>query len=114
MSDTTLAWTVFAAGMFLVWTVVYLKTGSFRKSMIASLLVGKSFAIAYKLGGLDRTVATLYLVNRATGLVKPIEITACEILFLAFLASLIAVIYAPVLQKHLPRELRRSLEELRA
>ncbi len=67
MDASTLAWSLFALGMFLVWTAVYLKTGSFRKSMLASLLVGKSFAIAYKLGGLDRMVYTLYRARpRAT------------------------------------------------
>ncbi len=91
MDASSLAWVVFVSGMFLVWSVVYLKTGSFRKSMLASLLVGKSFALAYRLGGLDRTVATLYLVNRATGAVKPISITACELLFLAFLASFLTL-----------------------
>ena len=114
MDANTLAWIVFASGLFLVWTVVYLRTGSFRKSMIASLLVDKSFALAYKLGGIDRTILILYLVDRATGAVKPVSITACELLFLAFLASLLFILYIPVITKHLPREVKRSLEELRA
>ena len=114
MDASTLAWIVFVSGMFMVWGLVYSKTGSFRKATLASLVLGKTFALAYQLGGLDRAILTLYLVNRATGTVKSLEITACEILFAAFLASFLALLYWPVITKHLPRELKRSLEELRA
>ena len=100
--------------MFMIWGLVYSKTGSFRRATLTSLALGKTFAIAYRLGGLDRTVATLYLVDRHTGAVTAIEVTACEILFLAFLASPIIAVYAPIIQRHLPREPKRSLEELRA
>ncbi len=72
MDANTLAWTVFAFGMFLVWTAVYSRTGSFRKATLASLVLGKTFALAYKLVGLDRTIVTLYLVNRYTGTIRPI------------------------------------------
>ena len=114
MDADTLAWVVFISGLFLVWSLVYARTGSFRKSTLASLVLGKTFALAYRLAGLDKTILTLYLVNRATGAVRPIPITACELLFAAFLASFLVILYTPVIQKHLPAEVRQSLEELKA
>ena len=56
--STWLPWVVFVLGMFMVWSVVYAKSGSFRKSTLAALLVGKTFVVVYKLAGLDRTVAS--------------------------------------------------------
>ena len=105
-------WAVFVLGMFMVWTAVYLRTSSFRKATIAALLVGKTFAIVYKLAGLDRTVATLYLINSYTGLVRPVHITAVEVIILAFLSALGITVYWPILTKKLPREARGVLEEI--
>ena len=107
-----LPWSIFVLGMFMVWSVVYAKSGSFRKSTIAALLVGKSFVVVYKLAGLDRTVYTLYLVNRY-GYVKEVHVTALGLLFLAFLGSLVATIYWPILARRLPREARQALEEIK-
>ena len=59
MTQSWLPWAVFVLGMFMVWSVVYSKTSSFRRSTLAALLVGKAFVIVYKLAGLDRTVYTL-------------------------------------------------------
>ncbi len=107
-----LPWAVFVLGMFMVWSVVYARSGSFRKSTIAALLVGKTFVIVYKLAGLDRTVLTLYLVNKY-GYVKEIHITALGLLFLAFLGSLLVAIYWPILTRRMPRELRSAVEEVK-
>jgi len=89
--------------MFMVWSVVYSKTSSFRRSTLAALLVGKSFVVVYKLAGLDKTVATLYLVNRY-GYMRPVHITALGLLFPAFLSSVIVTIYWPIMARRLPRE----------
>ena len=35
--------------MFMVWSAVFLKTSSFRRSTIAALLVAKTFVVVYKL-----------------------------------------------------------------
>jgi len=51
-----LPWAVFVLGMFMVWSVVYAKTASFRRSALAVLLVGKSFVVVYKLAGLGRVM----------------------------------------------------------
>jgi len=110
-ASTWLPWAVFVLGMFIVWTAIYLKTGSFRKATIGGLLVGKSYVIVYKLAGLDRTVATLYLVNRY-GYVKEVHVTALGLLFLAFLGSLVVTLYWPVLTRRMPRELRTAFEEV--
>jgi hypothetical protein len=104
-----LPWAVFVFGMFMVWSVVYAKSGSFRKATIAALLVGKTFVIVYKLAGLDRTVTTIYLVNKY-GYVKELHVTALMIVFLAFLGALLVTIYWPILGHQLPRELREALE----
>ena len=98
--------------MFTVWSVVFLKTSSFRKSTIAALLVGKTLVVVYKLAGLDRTVYTFYLVNRY-GYVRPVHVTTLELLFLAFLTSMLATLYWPVLTRRLPREAREALEEIK-
>ena len=55
-----LPWAVFSLGMFLVWSVVFWRTSSFKKSTVAALVTGKTFAVVYKLAGLDRVVYTLY------------------------------------------------------
>ena len=86
----------------MVWSVVYARTASFRRSTLAALLVGKTFVIVYKLAGLDRTVYTLYLINRY-GYVRPVHITALELIFLAFLNALLVTIYWPILARKMPR-----------
>jgi len=96
----------------MVWSVVFAKTSSFRKSTLAALLVGKSFVVVYKLAGLDRTVFTVYLINKY-GYVKEVHVTALMLLFLAFLSSLAITIYWPILTTRLPRELRSTVEELK-
>ncbi|BES81255.1 hypothetical protein PABY_08220 [Pyrodictium abyssi] len=96
--------------MFLVWSIVFWKTGSFRKSTIAALVTGKSFAVVYKLAGLDRVVYTLYIIHRRTGLVKEIHVTMVEVLLLSFLASLLVALYWPILSRYAPRELRSAME----
>ena len=106
-----LPWAVFVFGMFMVWTAIYLRTGSFRKATIGGLLVGKTFVVVYKLAGLDRTVATLYLVNRY-GYVKEVHVTALMIIFLAFLSALLVTIYWPVITRRLPKEARATLQEI--
>jgi len=42
-----LPWSLFALGMFLVWSVVCARSGSFRKSTIAALVLGISFESGY-------------------------------------------------------------------
>jgi len=96
--------------MFLVWSVVFWKTGSFRKSTIAALVTGKTFAVVYKLAGLDRVVYTLYIIHRRTGYVREVHITAVEVLLLSFLASLLVALYWPVLSRYAPRELKTAME----
>ena len=108
-----LPWAVFVLGMFMVWSVVYAKSGSFRKSTVAALLVGKSFVVVYKLAGLDRVVYTLYIIHRGTGYVKEVHVTALGLLLLAFLSSLIVTIYWPIITRRLPREARQALEEVK-
>ena len=106
-----LPWAVFVLGMFMVWSAVFLKTSSFRKSTIAALLVGKTFVIVYKLTGLDSAVYTFYLVNRY-GYVKEVHVTALMIIFLAFLMALGITIYWPTLARRMPREVREALQEI--
>ena len=97
--------------MFMVWSAVFLKTSSFRKSTIAALLVDKTFVVVYKLASLDRTIYTLYLVNRY-GYVKEVHVTALMIIFLAFLTALAIRIHRPTITKRVlraPRKVTRCL-----
>ncbi|WP_317896080.1 hypothetical protein [Pyrofollis japonicus] len=109
MASSWLPWSVMVFGMFLVWGLVYSRTESIRRATMVALIVGKSFTVVYKLAGLDRTVLTLYLVNRY-GYVREIRITMVMVLLLAFLASLLAALYWPVVSRYLPREVREALE----
>jgi len=104
-------WALFAFGMFLAFVVIYSKTSSFRQALLGSLFVGKTFAIVYWISGLDHTVLTLYLVNRHNpAIVRVVHITACEIIFTSFLVTALSVGLWPLIQRHLPRELRKALE----
>jgi len=100
-----LPWAVLVFGSMLAWTAIYWRTGDFRKATIGSLLVAKTFVGVYALAGLDRPVYTFYLVHR-TGAVKEVHVTACEILFLSFLAALLFTLAWPTLKEKLPREIR--------
>jgi len=43
-TEAWLPWAVFVLDMFMVWSVVLLKTSGFCKSTLAALLAGKGFA----------------------------------------------------------------------
>ncbi len=106
-------WAVFAFGMFLTFVVIYSRTESFRKALLGSLFVGKTFAIVYLLSGLDRTVLTLYLINkRYPWIVREVHITVCEILFTSFLVTAITTALFPLIVKQMGREYRQLLEQL--
>jgi len=78
--------------MFLVWSVVFWRTGSFRKSTVAALVTGKTSAVVYKLAGLDRVVGGVYIVyyrHRGTGYAREAHVTAAEVLLLSFPANLL-------------------------
>ena len=103
-------WTVFAFGMFITFCVIYSKTESFRKALLGSLFVGKTFAVVYRISGLDKVVLTLYLVNRkAPWIARSIHSTACETIFVSFLATTVLVIAFPLIVKHMGREYNQLL-----
>jgi len=103
-------WSIMVLGMFMVWGLVYSKTGDFRKSTIGSLLVAKTFAVVYKLAGLDRTILKFYLIGR-DGTIRELHVTMIEVLLLLLFTSLLATIYYPVVTRHMPKELKETLEQ---
>jgi len=106
-------WVAFAFGMFLTFIAIYNKSGSFRKAFLGSLLVGKTFAVIYWVAGLNRTLLTIYLINRrAPWVVHEIRITACLLLILSFATAAATTAAWPLIIKHAPREARKALEEL--
>ncbi len=108
-------WTLFALGMFLAFCVIYSKTESFRKALLGSLFAGKTFAVVYWISGLDRTLFTVYLIDRkAPWIVREVHVTACEVIFLSFLATALTLALWPLILRQLPREIRRAVEEIQA
>ena len=106
-------WVAFCAGMFLTFVTIYSKSGSFRKALLGSLLIGKTFAAVYWVAGLNHTVLTLYLINkRAPWVVHEVHITACLLLMLIFAASTATTLTWPLITKHAPRQVRQTLQEL--
>jgi len=106
-------WVVFAFGMFLTFCVIFIKTESFRKGLLGSLFVGKTFAIVYWISGLDRTLMTLYIVNRRyPWVIKVVHITACEVVLVSFAVTAATLIAWPLIAKHLPNQIRKAIEEM--
>ncbi|NPA96176.1 MAG: hypothetical protein GXO32_01075 [Crenarchaeota archaeon] len=111
LSASWVPWIVFAFGMFLAFVTIYSRTPSFRQALLGSLFVGKTFAIVYWISGLDRTLLTIYLIDRhAPWIVKTVRITACETIFLSFLVTALTIASWPLIARHLPREIRRAVE----
>ena len=86
------------------------KTGSLWKAFIIMLIVGKVITAVYWAFGYDRVLFTISLINRKTGMViSQYKVSACMIVFLSFLFTLIGTLTVPYLIKYLPREIRSSL-----
>jgi len=106
-------WVAFCFGMFLTFVTIYGKSGSFRKALLGSLFVGKTFAVVYWIAGLNRTVATIYIINRkAPWVVHEVRVTACLLILLSFAATLTTTIAWPTITKQLPKETRKALQEI--
>ena len=106
------AFVAMLASMTVVFAVVFGRTGSIRKGVLAALVLGKAWALAMYLMGIDRPVIRLYLVNRNNPLVyREISITANQLIFLAYLSSFIMIIALPIIVDQVP-ELRRLKEKI--
>ena len=88
----------------MAFAVIYSRAKSFRKALLGSLLVGKTFAIVYLLANLGRKALTLYLINkRYPWIAREIHITVYEILFASFLVTAITTAPFPLIVKHAGR-----------
>lgn len=99
-------------GMTVVFGLVYSRTGSIRKGVLAALVLGKAWALSMYLLGLDRPVIRFYLVNKRYPWVhREIVITANQLIFLAYLSSFILIVALPIIVEEVP-ELRRLKEKI--
>ena len=106
------AFSAMVLSMTVVFGLVYSKTGSIRKGVLAALVLGKAWALSMYLLGLDRPVLRFYLVNRRNPWAyKTVTITANQLIFLAYLSSFIMIIALPIIVDQIP-ELRRLKERV--
>lgn len=106
------AFVAMLTSMTVVFGLVYSKTGSIRKGVLAALVLGKAWALSMYLLGLDRPVIRFYLVNKKyPWIYKTVTITANQLIFLAYLLSFITIIALPIIVEEVP-ELRRLKEKI--
>ena len=99
MSELLIA--LMVVSMFAVLLIAWRWFGDFRKAFIVMLVVGKTWAGVMWAFGFDRELFNVTLYNRLSGARAEITVTATELIFMSFLATLILTIFYP----HIKREL---------
>jgi len=99
--------------MTLVFILAWRFFGSFRAALIAMLIVGTKWTIILSMFGYDKVLWRFYLVNRNyPWMVKTVNISVCQVITLAYIVSLAAVIAWPWIMQNVSEEIRRSIREL--
>ena len=87
------------------------KTNSLWKAFIIMLICGKVITGIFWAFGYDRPLFVVSIVNRKLGVpIYQIHVSACMIVFLSFLFTLIGTLSFPYIVKYLPREIRYGLK----
>jgi len=81
--------------------------GSLRVAFIVMLIVGKVWAVILSVFGFDKPLFNLIILNKLKGTQIIFTITACQAIFLSFLASLVMVVCWPYISVYLPEPIRR-------
>jgi len=99
--------------MTAVFIIAYVKTRSFRVSIILMLIVGTKWTIILSMFGYDRTLLHFYLVNRSNpNIVKEVNITVCETIAATYIISLATALLWPYIIESLPSYVRRDIRKL--
>jgi len=86
------------------------KTNSLFKAFVIMLIIGKVITGIFWAFGYDRTLFTVSIMNKRLGVpLFQIHVSACMIVFLSFLITLIGTLSFPYIVKYLPYEIRSGL-----
>ena len=86
------------------------KTNSLFKAFVIMLIIGKVITGIFWAFGYDKTLFTITVMNRRLGVpLYQFHISACMVVFLSFLLTLIGALSFPYIVKYLPYEIRSGL-----
>ena len=89
--------------MTAIFYVVMSRTSSLRLAIIAALFMGKAWALAMYLMGIDRPILRFYMINKQYPWVyREVVITANIVLTITYGISILVVIFMPKLSEYIP------------
>jgi len=81
--------------------------GSLRTAFIVMLIIGKVWAGILWAFGYDRPLYQIMIYNKLKHVTITYTVSACQFIFLSFLATLLVTLSWPYIEPYLPEPIRR-------
>ena len=95
----------------IVFCLVYSKTGSLWKSWIVTLIFGKLLVGVFWAAGINKTLFTIWIINRKLGTMQPFEFTANLLIMLSLASTLIIALSWNWIKARLPSQLQNVISQ---